>query len=175
MRRRKMMSSLWQYVFWFVLLSLIMAACQPQPPSVAPNATSIPDQVVTETAPVSEPPSGLPTIDTYEFESLPTGMDGNASIGFLTWSDGSPVVIEPVTVEPVSPLALPDQTSTNTVLRLDTTISSGGWAGYTHAFEDQSTEKWQPQDWYPYLGISFWVYGNATGGTIFKDKVSFNL
>lgn len=174
MLRKNIASSLLQYVSYFVIWSLVMVACQskPQPTSTAPviqNIVSTPDEVATENAVVSQSQSGLPTIDTYEFEALPTGVDGSAKIGFLTWSDGSPVVIEPVIVEPNSPLALPDQTSTNTVIRLDTTISSGGWGGYTHAFEDQAAKKWQPQDWYPYRGISFWVYGNATGGTIFMD------
>jgi hypothetical protein len=174
MLRKNVASSLWQYVSYFLIWSLIMVACQttPQPTSTAPviqNITSAPDAAATENAIVSESQSGLPIIDTFEFAALPTGMDGSARIGFLTWSDGSPVVIEPVIVEPSSPLALPNQTSPNTVMRLDTTISSGGWGGYSHAFEDQSATKWQPQDWYPYRGISFWVYGNATGGTIFMD------
>jgi len=174
MFKRKNSNLLWQYASFMMILSLVLAACQPkaQPTSiapVAPDATSTPDDAVNEPAPASETQSGLPTIDTFESQTLPTGQDGSASIGFLTWSDGSPVVIEPVIVEPNTDLAMPDQTSQNTVIRLDTTISSGGWAGFTHAFEDSSTEKWQPQDWYPYRGISFWVYGNASGGTIFMD------
>jgi beta-glucanase (GH16 family) len=174
MYKRKITSSLWQYISYFVTLSLILVACQSKPQltsteSVAPDATSTPDETVNEPAVVSETQSGLPTIDTFEFASPPTGQDGSANIGFLTWSDGSPVVIEPVVVELNTDLALPDQTSQNTIIRLDTTISSGGWAGFTHAFEDSTAETWQPQDWYPYRGISFWVYGNATGGTIFMD------
>ena len=164
----------WQFVSCLVLMSLTLAACQPKPQSTSLLPTVIneaptTDEVTDETASASDSQNGLPTIDTFEIETLPTGRDGSAPIGFLTWSDGSPVVIEPVVIESDSPLALPSQTSPNTIIRLDTTITSGGWAGYTHAFEDGASEKWQPQDWYPYLGISFWVYGNATGGTIFMD------
>ena len=154
-----------------VLLSLFMTACQPATQPVAteqaePEATEAVDE-----QPVSDPTSqsGPPTIDTFETDALPSGLDGSAKIGFLTWSDGSPVVIEPVVVEADAELALPDQSSQNTILRLDTTTGSGGWAGYTHAFEDDAGEKWAPQNWEPYRGLSFWVYGNNTGGTIFVD------
>ena len=170
----KIIKSLWKPIPYILAWSLVVVACQPKPqstptPSANQDIASVPDTPTTEVKPVSELQAGLPTIDTYELGTLPTGQDGNARIGFLTWSDGSPVVIELVSIEPNSPLALPDQATPNTVIRLDTTISSGGWAGYTHAFEDQSVEKWQPQDWYPFRGISFWIYGNATGGTIFMD------
>ena len=174
MLENKKSTSLWQIVSCFVILSLIAAACQASPTATSttqddPAETSIPTDVPDGTEPVVDSQDGSTILDTFEFETLPTGMDGSANIGFLTWSDGSPVVIETVVVEPGSELALPDQSSPNTVIRLDTTIGSGGWAGFTHAFEDSAVETWQPQDWYPYRGISFWVHGNATGGTIFMD------
>ena len=171
MLRKNKANALWIVLSCFVLLSLLATACQPAP---QPTSTVEPEPEATEAVdeqPVSNPTSqtGLPTIDTFETDTLPAGLDGNAQIGFLTWSDGSPVVIEPVTVESDSSLSLPDQTDQNTVIRLDTTIGSGGWAGFTHAFEGQAGETWTTQDWEPYRGISFWVYGNATGGTIFMD------
>jgi beta-glucanase (GH16 family) len=169
MPKRKNTSAFGRSAIYLMILSLVLVACQPEAQPAPTEAPATPDETVNEPAVVSDEQSSLPAIDTFEFASLPTGQDGSASIGFLTWSDGSPVVIEPVTVEPGTELVLPDQASQNTIFRLDTTISSGGWAGFTHAFEDSSAEKWQPQDWYPYRGISFWVYGNATGGTIFMD------
>jgi Carbohydrate binding domain (family 11) len=162
-------TSIWQALALFVSLTLILSACQP---AVQPTPTAL----VVETAEVNATETTTPDIekptsmiDTYEVQTLPSGQAGSAPIGFLTWSDGSPVVIEPVIVEPASDLALPDQTAPNTILRLETTINGGGWGGYTHAFEDPTSTTWQAQDWYPYRGISFWVRGNASGGTIFMD------
>jgi len=174
MSGKNITKSLWITLCCFLLLSLFVTACQPGPQPVVteqaePEATEAVEAVDEQPVSDSPPQSGLPTIDMFETDALPSGMDESAQIGFLTWSDGSPVVIEPIVVEPDSPLALPDQTSQNTVLRLDTTIGSGGWAGFTHAFEDEAGEKWTPQDWEPYRGISLWVYGNNTGGTIFMD------
>ena len=141
--------SLWITLCCFVLLSLFVTACQPAPQPVAteqaePEATEAVDE---QPASDSTSQSGLPAIDTFETDSLPSGLDGSAQIGFLTWSDGSPVVIEPVVVESDAELARPDQMSQNTVIRLDTTIGSGGWAGFTHAFEDVTGEKWTHQNW----------------------------
>jgi beta-glucanase (GH16 family) len=119
--------------------------------------------------PVSEPPAGLPTIDTFENTDLGSGRDGSSAIGFVTWSDGSPVALAPVKVNAGDALALPDQSGPNTVLKFDTSIKNGGWGGFTHAFASPAADKWLPQDWSPYAGISFWLYGNKTGGTLFID------
>ena len=44
------------------------------------------------------------------------------------------------------------------------TVGSGQWAGYTHAFTNETADEWVSQDWSSYEGISLWLYGNNSGG-----------
>jgi beta-glucosidase len=108
-------------------------------------------------------------VDDFETGDLPQGSDSGAQIGYLTWSDGSPVSIQTITVDPDDERALPGQDAPNTVLQLDTTIGSGNWAGFSHAFMNADGDTWTPQDWSSYQGLALWLYGNATGGTLFID------
>ena len=41
------------------------------------------------------------------------------------------------------------------------------WGGFTHAFTDGTN--WISEDWTAYDGISFWLYGNNTGGVVQLD------
>ena len=166
---QKRKSSLTKRFFFIIALWIMLAGCQ-SPPAL--EAAPTPEPTATENNEVAHPVAtgeGLPTIDDFETASLPAGQAGSASVGFLTWSDGSEVVIEEVAVEPGSPLARPGQEEFNTVLRLDTVIGPGGWAGFSHAFSNAAEDEWLTQDWYPYAGFSAWIYGNETGGTIFID------
>ena len=118
------------------------------------------------------PPCGRPVvmIDDFEDGQLPAGVDSDGvPVGFLTWSDGSGVAITVTTVADTDPLAVPGQTGDNIVVKLDTNVAAGGWAGFSHAFENETADVWVPQDWSAYEGIALWVYGNATGGTLFVD------
>ncbi|CAG0980379.1 Beta-glucanase [Anaerolineae bacterium] len=111
----------------------------------------------------------LLVVDDFEVDQLPTGSAAGLGIGFVTWSDGSPVSVTTEKVEVGTALALPDQSGANTVLRLETTIKAGGWGGFTHAFTNEALDQWVAQDWSSYEGLSMWVYGNNTGGTLFID------
>jgi beta-glucanase (GH16 family) len=108
-------------------------------------------------------------VDDFESGDLPVGGAGSVPIGYFTWSDGSAVAIQPVQVAAGDDLALPGQSGTNTVLQLKTDVESGGWAGFTHAFGNETLEAWTPQDWSPYEGLAMWVHGNGSGGTLFVD------
>lgn len=167
------------------LILLLLTACGPEEtltphisdaventPTIVP-ATNTPEHTKTEElpppAPVSEELPQLPLVDDFEMGELLSGQDANASIGFITWSDGSAVSVQKVTVAEGDDLALPDQTTANTILQLNTEVASGGWSGFSHAFANAALDTWTPQDWSPYEGISMWLYGNATGGTLFID------
>ena len=43
------------------------------------------------------------------------------------------------------------------------------YAGFTHSFENAAVNAWVSQDWSAYEGISFWLYGNNSGTTLFVD------
>ena len=43
------------------------------------------------------------------------------------------------------------------------------YAGFTHSFENAAVNAWVTQDWSAYEGISFWLYGNNSGTTLFID------
>ncbi len=107
-------------------------------------------------------------IDDFENGKLPTGKDADkVGIGFITWSDGSPVAITTTTIATGTALALPGQGATNTVLKLDGKINS--WGGFTHAFENATADTWVSQDWSTNEGVSFWLYGNNTSNGLFFE------
>ena len=121
-----------------------------------------------ETAAPSEA-TRVDVVDDFESGELPAGQLEYVTVGFLTWSDGSPVSIETVQVDETDESALPGQEGKNTVLQLNTDIKSSGWAGFSHAFANATLDEWVSQDWSSYEGLAVWVYGNGTGGTIFVD------
>lgn len=171
-------------------LSLLVVACQeppatPVPPVTAsataplPAGTPTPGATPDSPEPAAEPgeqepaPAGTedpaPLLDDFELETLPSGQDDFAPIGFVTWSDGSAVAVTPLVIETGDELALPDQEGSNTILQLDTEVGPSGWAGFTHAFADETLTAWTPRDWSAYEGISLWLYGRESGGTLYVD------
>ena len=106
-------------------------------------------------------------IDDFE-TGLPYGHDANnIPIGFITWSDGSPVAITTTLVTDRDPLAMPCQVGDNNLYKVDLDIAS--WGGTTHAFENAAVDTWVSQDWSTYEGISFWLYGQNTGNTLMLE------
>ena len=55
----------------------------------------------------------------------------------------------------------------NHVLKMDLNVVS--YAGFIHNFENAAVDTWVSQDWSAYEGISFWLYGNNSGTTLFVD------
>jgi beta-glucanase (GH16 family) len=107
--------------------------------------------------------AGLPLVDDFE-SGLPTGTDPNGiPIGFVTFKDPSSIVAISTTATPPAPV--PGAATPNSVLKMDLTVVS--YAGFVHNFEN--TSNWVPQDWSAYEGISFWLYGNNSGTTMFVD------
>ena len=112
--------------------------------------------------------AALPAVDDFE-NGLPSGLDGNNNaIGFNTFQDGNAatnVAISTTTAPPAD--TLPGAVTQNHALRLDLNVIS--YAGFTHTFEDSALTTWVSQDWSAYEGISFWLYGNNSGTTLFVD------
>jgi beta-glucanase (GH16 family) len=109
--------------------------------------------------------AALPLVDDFE-SGLPTGTDANGvGIGFITFNDSNSSVAISTTTAPPAPV--PGATDPNTVLKMDLNVVS--FAGFVHNFENAAVDTWITQDWSAYEGISFWLYGNNSGTTVFVD------
>lgn len=107
------------------------------------------------------------TIDDFE-TALWMGTDsGGAGIGMVAWGDSAENVnLSLRLVPPRSSLMLPEAgADANNALAVAYDI--GSWGGFTHALTDGTA--WLSQDWTTHNAISFWLYGNDTGGTIQLD------
>ncbi len=108
-------------------------------------------------------PPNTKVIDDYSGSVSPIYNPFNTAIGFAPWgSENGNVQLSTKSVLASADLALPGQVGAKSVLKIDYNI--GSWGGFTHALE--SGNDWVSQDWSRYDGISFWMYGNNTGGTI---------
>ncbi len=104
-------------------------------------------------------------VDDYSGSVAPLYNPFGTAIGFATWgSERSPdnVLLSTVSVPDSDPLAIPGQSGSKSLLKMDYNILS--WGGFTHALENGND--WVSQDWSRYDGVSFWLYGNNTGGII---------
>ena len=109
--------------------------------------------------------AALPVIDDFE-SGLPSGTDADgAAIGFITFNDPNSTVAISTTAAPPAPV--PGAADPNNVLKMDLNVVS--FAGFVHNFENADVDTWEPQDWSAYEGISFWLYGNNSGTTMFVD------
>ena len=105
----------------------------------------------------------LPLVDDFE-TGLPAGTDPNGiAIGFVTFNDPNSTVAISTTTTPPAPV--PGAANPNTVLQMNVSVVS--YAGFVHNFENGNA--WVSQDWSAYEGISFWLYGNNSGTTMFVD------
>ncbi len=108
--------------------------------------------------------AGLPLVDDFE-SGLPIGKDANnLDVGFVTFKDPNSSVAISTTLAPVT---VPGTTDPNMVLKMDLSVVS--YAGFVHNFENATVNEWVPQDWSAYEGLSFWLYGNNSGTTMFVD------
>lgn len=114
----------------------------------------------------SDGPLAAPTQIVDDFESgLPSGTDSNGvGIGFVTFSDGSPIAIA-TTDTPPAPV--PGADSGNNVLAMTGNVAS--FAGFVHAFENAAVDTWVTQDWSSFEGLGFWFYGQNSGVDLFVD------
>jgi beta-glucanase (GH16 family) len=111
--------------------------------------------------------SSLPVIDDFE-NGLPAGKDANNNpIGFYTFKDGNAGTTVAISTTSAPPAPVPGAGVPNHVLKLDLNVVA--YAGVVHAFENGALNTWVSQDWSAYEGISFWLYGNNSGTTLFVD------
>lgn len=91
----------------------------------------------------------------------------NTPLGFVPWGDKfENVQLAAQQVVGYGKLALPGrEAAPNGVLAVHYDI--GGWGGFTHVFTDGSD--WISMDWTTYNALSFWLYGNNTGGIVQVD------
>lgn len=107
----------------------------------------------------------LPLVDDFE-NGLWSGMDTHGvAIGFITFNDPNSTAAISTTTTPPAPV--PGAPDPNAVLKLDVNVVS--YAGFVHNFENADQNAWAPQDWSAYEGLSFWLYGNNSGTTLFVD------
>jgi beta-glucanase (GH16 family) len=106
----------------------------------------------------------LPVVDDFE-SGLPAGFDGGIAIGFNTFQDPNSSVA--ISIANVPPAPVPGAVDPNNVLQIDLNVVS--FAGFTHSFENPAVDTWVTQDWSAYEGLSFWLYGNNSGVTMFVD------
>ena len=117
-------------------------------------------------------PVSAPVIDDFERDSLPSWQDPNGVlVGYVLWGFESGATVAISTTIP--PNQVPGFPQGNRVLKLDLSVGQNQWAGFNHSFtaEGASTHPWRSQDWSGYEGVSFWLYGNNTGGTLFFDII----
>jgi len=130
--------------------------------SFLPGVAAIPARM-SQAATLTDPE--LVIIDDFEF-GLPTGTDANGIlIGFITFQDPNSSVAISTTQAPPAPV--PGIEDPNNVLQMDLNVVS--YAGFVHNFESATLDQWVFQDWSAYEGISFWLYGNNSGTTLFVD------
>jgi beta-glucanase (GH16 family) len=111
--------------------------------------------------------ASLPVVDDFE-NGLPAGRDANnLPIGFYTFNDGNAGTTVAISTTAAPPAPVPGAGVPNHVLKLDVNVVS--YAGVVHAFENAAVNTWVSQDWSAYEGISFWLYGNNSGTTLFVD------
>jgi beta-glucanase (GH16 family) len=109
-------------------------------------------------------------LDDFEYTAgLPSGTDSFANpIGFIAWgSAANTTLANPTVTDAEDPLSVPGIDVPNKLLQAGFNIASGGWGGFTHAFE--ANGEWVSQDWHAYTGVSFWMYGANTGGDVNID------
>ena len=95
-------------------------------------------------------------VDDFE-TALSSGTDGDGNpIGFYTFEGPDATASFSSTNTP--PSSVPDAVASNTVLAVETSVPSGSWGGVVHAFENETTDTWVPQDWSGFSGFSFWLH-----------------
>ncbi len=137
---------------WFVFITLFVSLLV----SLRLIAPGFPAQAAT-----------LPVVDDFE-AGLPAGHDANnIAIGFNTFQDSNPATSVAIATTAAPPAPVPGAGSPNNVLQMNLNVVS--YAGVTHSFENAALNQWISQDWSAYAGISFWLYGNNSGTTLFVD------
>ncbi len=115
------------------------------------------------------PPTGGKSVLLNDFENDPllmgTDADDNA-VGYEFFQGGASTVAITTTVPPVP---RPGASATDMAMAETLFITSGSFAGFTQKLTNDAADAWVSQDWSSFSGMSFWLYGNNSGGVIFID------
>ncbi|MBA3471309.1 MAG: family 16 glycosylhydrolase, partial [Herpetosiphonaceae bacterium] len=136
-------------VAFFVLLSLFVASAM---------VPSMPRAIAA---------AALPVVDNFEAPLVTNGQAGAIPIGFFVAKDPNPATTTTFGRSTTPPVALPGSPVGNNVLKTDFNVVSYGVV--IHAFENAAVNEWVTQDWSPYAGMSFWIYGSNSGTRLFID------
>ncbi|MCA9996646.1 MAG: hypothetical protein KDE56_12895 [Anaerolineales bacterium] len=106
-------------------------------------------------------------VDDFE-TGLPLGQDTNGLlVGYFSWQNANATIAINTTTTPPAPV--PGASANNHVLGATVNIGSNQVVGFSHTFTNSNLDQWLSQDWRSYEGVSFWLYGRNSGGTIFID------
>ena len=95
-------------------------------------------------------------IDDFEVSEVFEGRDEfNNAIGHAPWGD--------VAANVVLGVAQSERVDVSSSV-LEIKYDIGGWGGFTHAFTDG--DNWISHNWTSHNALSFWLYGNNTGGMV---------
>jgi len=118
-----------------------------------------------DAAPASEVWDNVRLVEGFDHGgTLPARGDAPTDPGFETFTDPN---AQSLIDEVAPPVAIPGGAADDTVVRARLTAPS--YAGFTHKLSDESGTVWTPQDWSRFDGISFWLYGQNTGTSLFVD------
>lgn len=103
-------------------------------------------------------------VDDFE-TGLPSGISGDGIVtGFYAFA-GSGTAVIATTAAPPAPV--PGAALGNQVLQLD--VDAADFAGFVHVFEGPTGNTLAPRDWSGYGALTFWLYGQNTGNTLYID------
>jgi len=110
----------------------------------------------------------LPVVDDFEAPLL-TGAATATGIplGFYAAADPSSTTTFERSTTPPTPV--PGAPAGNAVLRSDFNVVS--WGVVVHAFADATATQWVTQNWSPYEGFQFELYGSGSGTSLFVDVI----
>lgn len=110
----------------------------------------------------------FPVIDDFETPLTYGVTSENVQVGFFAAQDGgSGPTTFAITATP--PASVPGAAEPNSVLQVN--FATAIWAVMIHGFENAAADQWVNQDWSAFGGISFWLYGQGNGASLFVDVI----
>ncbi|MBX9243401.1 family 16 glycosylhydrolase [Actinotalea ferrariae] len=118
-----------------------------------------------DAAPASEVWDNVRVVTTFAEPEVPVGEDADGNtVGFERFTDPN-ASSEVAFVAPPAPV--PGKAADDQAARV--TLRAPSYAGFTNKLTNDSVDAWVPQDWSRYDGVSFWLYGQNTGHSLFID------
>ncbi|MCB9113536.1 MAG: family 16 glycosylhydrolase [Caldilinea sp.] len=110
----------------------------------------------------------LSVVDNFEAPLAYGVAPDNIQVGFFAAQDGNsgPTTLARSTTPPAP---VPGAADGNNVLQMD--FATAVWAVVIHGFENADATQWVSQDWSAYEGLSFWLYGQGAGASLFIDVI----